>query len=182
VNSESDTEYVDCDFENKVDESLKKIVEEKLPTEPLQGRSIIRARTLSRIQDISDINVPEDLIEVKNQDIVLPTYGNGSKASGMQNFGNGDIPGNRNTSELRQNATNATRLVHQCSPVAFATPDRSSTPIAPVASSVRFSTPTSSSHTATRLSSSVLIHSNVATAADHLYGESEVLVINNRVL
>ncbi|EFX62346.1 hypothetical protein DAPPUDRAFT_337082, partial [Daphnia pulex] len=97
VNSESDTEYVDCDFENKVDESLKKIVEEKLPTEPLQGRSIIRARTLSRIQDISDINVPEDLIEVKNQDIVLPTYGNGSKASGMQNFGNGDIPGNRNT-------------------------------------------------------------------------------------
>jgi hypothetical protein len=95
----------------------------------------------------------------------------------MQNFGNGDIPGNRNTSELRQNATNATRLVHQCSPVAFATPDRSSTPIAPVASSVRFSTPTSSPHTATHLSSSVLIHPNVATAADHLYGESEVLVI-----
>ncbi|EFX73901.1 hypothetical protein DAPPUDRAFT_324903 [Daphnia pulex] len=94
-----------------------------------------------------------------------------------KNFGNGDIPGNRNTSELRQNATNDTRLVHQCSPVAFVIPDRSSTPIAPVACSVRFSTPTSSPHTATHLPSSVLIHPNVATAADHLYGESEVLVI-----
>jgi hypothetical protein len=165
------------DFEQNIDESPKTTVKEKLSTEQLQENRITRARTSSRIQDISDSNVPEDLIEVKNQEIVLPTYGNGIKASGMQNFGNGDIPGNRNTSELRQNATNATRLVHQCSPVAFATPDRSSTPIAPVASSVRFSTPTSSPHTATHLSSSVLIHPNVATAADHLYGESEVLVI-----
>jgi hypothetical protein len=165
------------DFEKKIDESPNTTVKEKLSTEQLQESRIIRARTSSRIQDISDSNVPEDLIEVKNQDIVLPTYGNGSAASGKQIFGNGDIAGNRNTSELRQNATNATRLVHQCSPVAFAIPDRSSTPIAPIASSVRFSTHTSSPHTATHLPSSVLIHPNVATAADHLYGESEVLVI-----
>jgi hypothetical protein len=204
VNSESDTEYVDCDFENKVDESLKKIVEEKLPTEPLQGRSIIRAKTSSRIQNISDSNVLKELMEVKNQDIILPTYGKGNTASRLQNFGNedeacacisfsptpvvryyassrsagnGGISGHHNMSGLRQNATNATRLIQQCSPVAFAIPDRSSTPIATVASSVRFSTPTSSPHTATHLSSSVLIHPNVATAADHLYGESEVLVI-----
>jgi hypothetical protein len=164
-------------FEKKIDESPKTTVKEKLSTEQLQENRITRARTSSRIQNISDSNVPEELMEVKNQDIILPTYGKGNKASGMQNFGNGDIPGNRNTSELRQNATNATRLVHQCSPVAFAIPDGSSTSIAPVASSVRFSTPTSSPHTATHLSSSVLIHPNVATAADHLYGESEVLVI-----
>ncbi|EFX73900.1 hypothetical protein DAPPUDRAFT_324904 [Daphnia pulex] len=44
-----------------------------------------KRRTSSRIHDISDNNAPEDLIEVKNQDIVLPTYGNGSTASGLQN-------------------------------------------------------------------------------------------------
>ena len=139
VNSESDTEYVDCDFENKVDESLKKIVEEKLPTEPLQGRSIIRAKTSSRIQNISDSNVPEELMEVKNQDIILPTYGKRNTASRLQNFGNedeayacisfsptpvvryyassrsagnGGISGHHNTSGLRRNATNACDARH----------------------------------------------------------------------
>ncbi len=200
VTSESDSGYFDFDFEKEVDESRKKTDENKLLTEPLQERRIVQQNKLTRIQKISDSNVPDDLMDAKNQDIVLPTCEKGT-ASGMRNFDNEDeayacisfsptpvvryyassrsagnegIACNHKTSRLRQNATTAASIVHEDSPDTFAIPHKSSAPNAQITDSVGFSAFADSPFTATHRSSSVYISPNAETDACNIYKKTEV--------